>query len=68
MNAALANPRRHCFIRTHHALITAQAGNRFPTPPETSERICALAGTEPMPDFFASMRHCASKEETHQVD
>lgn len=52
MSDAFHNPRRHCFLQCHHALIDRHAGGCYPTPPETSARICAEAGREDLPDYF----------------
>ena len=54
MNDAMVNPRRHCFIQKHHRLISKYAtGQEYPLPPEISKKVCAEAGTEPFPDYFA---------------
>jgi MoaA/NifB/PqqE/SkfB family radical SAM enzyme len=54
MNLAMGdNPRSHCFIQKHHELINRHATEGFPLPPDTSEAICAEAGPEPMPGYFA---------------
>ncbi len=54
MNLAMGdNPRSNCFIQKHHALINRHAGEGFPLSPETSEAVCAEAGPEPMPGYFA---------------
>lgn len=57
MNRAMGdNPRRHCFVQTHHALITKFATEHpRPFPPEISERVCREAGPEPLPDYFATI-------------
>lgn len=52
MNDALGNPRRHCFIQQHHALIARHAQGHYPLPCETSLRVCREAGFEPLPDYF----------------
>ncbi|MGD9366445.1 MAG: radical SAM protein [Desulfobacteraceae bacterium] len=52
MNAAMGNPRRHCFIQKHHNLISEYKGHGFPIAPQISEKICREAGKEPLPDFF----------------
>lgn len=58
MNAAMGNPRRHCFVRRNYRLITGYANGKFPLSPETSERVCREAGFEPLPDYFKQMmRH-----------
>lgn len=54
MNLAMGdNPRSHCFIQKHHALVNRHQAEGFPLSPETSEQICAEAGAEPMPGYFA---------------
>ncbi|MFA7230262.1 MAG: hypothetical protein WC071_03235 [Victivallaceae bacterium] len=55
MNTAMVNPRRHCFIRKNHHLVKKyyQVENILPLPPETSCQVCAEAGSEPFPDYFA---------------
>lgn len=53
MNDAMVNPRRHCFIQKHHRLISKYAEKGYPLPPEISKEVCAEAGTEPFPDYFA---------------
>lgn len=53
MSAAMAGPRRHCFIQKHHKLIARHAGHSLPCRPEVSAAVCREAGTEPLPDFFA---------------
>ncbi|HBC88295.1 MAG TPA: hypothetical protein DCZ94_15190 [Lentisphaeria bacterium] len=54
MNKVMHNPRRHCFIRKHHGLIKKEKTESmmFPLPPELSEKICAKAGREELPDYF----------------
>lgn len=52
MNAAMGNPRRHCFVRMNHRLITKNANGRFPLEPAASLRVCSEAGVEPLPDYF----------------
>jgi len=46
-------PRRHCFIQCHRGKINKHPEQGFPLPPEVSEKICAEAGREPLPDYFA---------------
>lgn len=53
MNDAMHNPRRHCFIQKHHGLIARHAVGQYPLQPEASLRVCAEAGAEPLPDYFA---------------
>lgn len=53
MSEAMGNPRRNCFIRKNHELIKAHADGCYPLSPETSLKICAKAGKEQMPDYFA---------------
>ncbi len=54
MNDSMGNPRRNCFIQKHHRLIMDRKGvNEFPLPPDLSTAICAEAGPEPLPDYFA---------------
>ncbi|MGE4488463.1 MAG: radical SAM/SPASM domain-containing protein [Kiritimatiellales bacterium] len=54
MNRAMGgNPRRYCFIQKHHRLINQHATSGAPLPVEVSEAICAEAGTESLPDYFA---------------
>lgn len=53
MSGAMGNPRRNCFIRKNHALIKSHADGCYPLSPETSLKICAKAGKEQMPDYFA---------------
>lgn len=53
MNDAMGNPGRHCFIQKNHRLISAHAESGYPLPPDVSEKICAQAGRESLPDFFA---------------
>ncbi len=65
MNLAMGdNPRRHCFIQRHHALVNRHADEGFPLPPETSEKICQTAGAESLPDYFAML--CGQPEEPEQ--
>ncbi len=54
MNKAMHNPRRHCFIRKHHGLIKEEktGSMMFPLSPDLSEKICAKAGHEELPDYF----------------
>jgi MoaA/NifB/PqqE/SkfB family radical SAM enzyme len=53
MSDAMGNPRRQCFIQKHHRLLTQHTASGFPLKPETSLRVCAEAGFEPLPDYFA---------------
>lgn len=54
MTEAMGNPRRHCFIQTHHKLIGEYADrHQAPYSPEISKEICKRAGFEPLPDYFA---------------
>ncbi len=55
MNTAMVNPRRHCFIRKNHNLVRKyyREENGLPLPPDTSCQICAEAGSESFPDYFA---------------
>ena len=53
MNDSMGNPRRDCFIQKHHRLISQHAAGGYPLPPELSQQICAQAGKEPLPDYFA---------------
>jgi len=53
MNTAMGAPRRHCFIQCHRGKINKHPEQGFPLPPEVSEKICAEAGREPLPDYFA---------------
>jgi len=54
MTAAMAGPRRECFIRKHHALLQpyAELPGALPLTPDASCQICRQAGTEPYPDYF----------------
>ena len=54
MNTAFGgNPRSHCFMQRHHALVARHtAGQPLPLPPEVSERIAREAGPEPLPGYF----------------
>lgn len=54
MNAAMGNPRRHCFVQRHRELLRRFAGEgaALPLPPETSEAVCRAAGPEDFPDYF----------------
>lgn len=54
MNRAMGgNPRRHCFIQQNHQRVQRHAGAGFPLSPELSEKVCAEADREPLPDFLA---------------
>lgn len=54
MNRAMGNnPRSHCFVRKHHALVAKHAGEEYPLSPPTSESLCRQAGPEPLPGYFA---------------
>jgi hypothetical protein len=53
MNDAMGNPRRHCFIQKHHSLIAQSSRTGYPLPLEQSQQVCAIAGKEPLPDYFA---------------
>lgn len=55
MSEAMGNPRRHCFVRTHHKLLLEHSQGRFPLAPETSLKVCAAAGREELPDYFQQM-------------
>lgn len=52
MTDAMGNPRRHCFIQRHHALLWKHGGGEYPLSPEQSLAVCAETGREPLPDFF----------------
>lgn len=52
MNDAMGNPRRHCFVRSHHQSILKHANGNYPLPREASAQVCLEAGKEPLPDFF----------------
>ncbi len=53
MATAMGNPRRNCFIKKNHKLIKSNADGCYPLSPETSLKVCAKAGKEDMPDYFA---------------
>jgi MoaA/NifB/PqqE/SkfB family radical SAM enzyme len=55
MSGAMGNPRRHCFIQQHHALLRKHGDGRFPLTPEQSLAVCAEAGPELLPDYFQQM-------------
>jgi MoaA/NifB/PqqE/SkfB family radical SAM enzyme len=55
MNDAMGNPRRHCFVRKHHALISKYSNGTYPLSPDLSARVCAEAGQEELPDYFQQM-------------
>lgn len=55
MSEAMGNPRRHCFIHRHHALLLQHSQGRFPLAPEASLQVCRAAGREELPDYFQQM-------------
>lgn len=63
LNRAMGdNPRAHCFIQRHHGLLAKHAAEGFPLPPATSERICAEAGPEALPGYFAMVAGAGPSE------
>ncbi len=52
MTAAMGNPRRNCFVQSHHDLIAQHASGHFPLAPDESLCVCAKAGQGPLPDYF----------------
>lgn len=55
MTAAMGNPRRHCFIQANHKLLGDYNSVEHPLPYDISKEICAKAGNEGLPDYFAAM-------------
>lgn len=66
MTTAMGNPRRHCFIQKHHRLIASHAQGGYPLAPEESRKVCAEAGQEALPDYFALVTGEGAKSKENQ--
>lgn len=62
MTTALGNPRRHCFCQRHRELIARHATGNYPLPPAVSEAICAAAGPDQLPEYFALLCGTAQQQ------